>query len=117
MGDFVIGSMDYTEFYDAETGKNLTFQERVSRRPLDAARMSGAMISNDMQIELDAEEGYTAAIRKAQYALNGASAGLLMDYAISKNAPGLAIGDAAAFEELVRVEGLVASGSAEDFSR
>jgi hypothetical protein len=40
------------------------------------------MLSNDMQIELESEEGYTAAIKRAQYALNGAAAGLLMDFAL-----------------------------------
>jgi 3-dehydroquinate synthetase len=94
--NFIIGSMDYTEFYDAKVGQGLSFQERTSRRPLDASKMTGAMISNDIQIELEAEAGYTSAIRKAQYALNGAAAGLMMDSALSKGLPGLAAGDAAA---------------------
>lgn len=97
--NFIIGSMDYTEFYDAKTGQDLPFADRVSRRPLDAAKMTGAMVSNDIQIELEAEEGYTAAIRKAQYAVNGAAAGILMDYALSKNTPGVTAGDAAGFEK------------------
>ncbi|MCA3012460.1 MAG: hypothetical protein INH41_08675 [Myxococcaceae bacterium] len=97
--NFIIGSMDYTEFYDAKAGQALSFQDRTSRRPLDAAKMSGAMISNDIQIELEAEAGYTSAIRKAQYALNGAAAGLMMDYALAKGVPGLTPGDAPAFEK------------------
>lgn len=97
--NFIIGSMDYTEFYDAKTGQGLSFQERVSRRPLDSSKMTGAMISNDIQIELEAEAGYTSAIRRAQYALNGAAAGLMMDYALSKGTPGLTAGDAAGFEK------------------
>lgn len=97
--NFIIGSMDYSEFYDAKAGQALTFQERTSRTPLDAAKMSGAMISNDIQIELEAEAGYTSAIRKAQYALNGAAAGLMMDYALSKGTAGLTAGDAAGFEK------------------
>lgn len=96
--NFLIGSMDYTEFYDASVGQGLAFQDRVSRRPLDATKMTGAMISNDIQIELEAEEGYTGAIRRAQYALNGAAAGLFMDYALSKATPGLTAGDAAGME-------------------
>jgi hypothetical protein len=102
--NFIIGSMDYTEFYDAKVGQGLSFQERTSRRPLDASKMTGAMISNDIQIELEAEAGYTSAIRKAQYALNGAAAGLMMDYALSKGLPGLAAGDAAAFEKWFAAE-------------
>jgi hypothetical protein len=102
--NFIIGSMDYTEFYDAKVGQALTFQERTSRRPLDASKMTGAMISNDIQIELEAEAGYTSAIRKAQYALNGAAAGVMMDYALSKNLPGLTAGDAAAFEKWFATE-------------
>ena len=97
--NFIIGSMDYTEFYDAETGKNLTFEERVSRVPLEAGRMKGAMISNDFQIELQAEEGYTESIRRAQYGINAATAGLAMDYALSKNTPGLTAGNAEGFEK------------------
>jgi hypothetical protein len=97
--NFIIGSMDYTEFYDAKAGQALTFQERTSRNPLDATKMTGAMISNDIQIELEAEAGYTSAIRKAQYALNGAAAGLMMDYALSKGTAGLTAGDAAGFEK------------------
>lgn len=97
--NFIIGSMDYTEFYDAKTGAELPFADRVSRKPLDASKMTGAMVSNDIQIELEAEEGYTAAIRKAQYAVNGAAAGILMDYALSKNTPGVTAGDAAGFEK------------------
>lgn len=97
--NFIIGSMDYTEFYDAKTGQGLSFQDRVSRKPLDGAKMTGAMISNDIQIELEAEAGYTSAIRRAQYALNGAAAGLMMDYALSKGTPGLTAGDAAGFEK------------------
>lgn len=97
--NFIIGSMDYTEFYDAKTGQDLTFQERVSRRPLDASKMSGAMISNDIQIELECEEGYTKAIKTAQYALNGAAAGLVMDYALSINAAGVKADDPATFEK------------------
>lgn len=102
--NFIIGSMDYTEFYDAKAGQALTFQERTSRRPLDASKMTGAMISNDIQIELEAEAGYTSAIRKAQYALNGAAAGLMMDYALSKGIAGLSAGDAAAFEKWFATE-------------
>lgn len=97
--NFIIGSMDYTEFYDAKNGQALSFQDRVSRKPLDGAKMTGAMISNDIQIELEAEAGYTSAIRRAQYALNGAAAGLMMDYALSKGTPGLTAGDAAGFEK------------------
>jgi hypothetical protein len=96
--NFIIASMDYSEFYDASTGQGLTFQERVSRRPLDAARMTGAMISNDIQVELEAEEGYTGAIKKAQYAVNGAAAAVLMDYALSRGAPGVSATDAASVE-------------------
>ena len=102
--NFIIGSMDYTEFYDAKVGQGLSFQERTSRRPLDPSKMTGAMISNDIQIELEAEAGYTSAIRKAQYALNGAAAGVMMDYALSKNLPGLSAGDAAAFEKWFATE-------------
>ncbi|MBE2252959.1 MAG: hypothetical protein IAE78_25730 [Myxococcus sp.] len=102
--NFIIGSMDYTEFYDAAAGQALTFQERTSRNPLDPAKMTGAMISNDVQIELEAEAGYTSAIRKAQYALNGAAAGLMMDYALAKGTPGLVAGDAAGFEKWFSVE-------------
>lgn len=97
--NFIIGSMDYTEFYDAKTGGALTFPERVSRKPLDPAKMTGAMISNDVQIELQAEEGYTGAIRRAQYSLNGAGAGLAMDYALAKGITSVAAGDAAGFEK------------------
>lgn len=97
--NFIIGSMDYTEFYDAKNGQALSFQDRVSRKPLDGAKMTGAMLSNDIQIELEAEAGYTSAIRRAQYALNGAAAGLMMDYALSKGTPGLTAGDAAGFEK------------------
>jgi hypothetical protein len=97
--NFIIGSMDYTEYYDAQAGQGLAFKDRVSRTPLDASKMTGAMMSNDIQIELEAEEGYTAAIRKAQYAVNGAAAGILMDYALSKNTPGVTSGDAAGFEK------------------
>lgn len=97
--NFIIGSMDYSEFYDAKTGLGLSFEERVNRRPNDAAKMTGAMISNDIQIELEAEEGYTGAIKKAQYAVNGAAAGVLMDYALSRNTPGVAAGDPASFEK------------------
>lgn len=97
--NFIIGSMDYTEFYDAKTGGALSFQERTSRNPLDAAKMTGAMISNDIQIELEAEEGYTAAIKKAQYGVNGAAAGIFMDYALSRNTPGVTSGDPASFEK------------------
>lgn len=97
--NFVIGSMDYSEFYDAKTGGELSFADRVSRRPLDPAKMTGAMISNDFQIELQAEEGYTAAIRRAQYGINGAAAGLMMDYALSKNVPGVTAGNAESFEQ------------------
>lgn len=96
--NFIIGSLDYTEFYDAATGQALSFQERVSRRPLDPAKMTGAMISNDIQIELEAEEGYTGAIKKAQYAVNRAAAGILMDYALSRNIPGVSASDAASLE-------------------
>ena len=97
--NFIIGSMDYTEFYDAKAGQELSFKDRTSRTPLDATKMTGAMISNDIQIELEAEAGYTSAIRKAQYALNGAAAGLMMDYALSKGTAGLTAGDAAGFEK------------------
>lgn len=97
-GNFLIASMDYTEMYDAKTGAELTFEQRVSRAPLDVTKMKGAMISNDVQIELMAEEGYTGAIRGAQYAVNKAAAGLLMDFALSKNIPGLTANNAAAFE-------------------
>lgn len=97
--NFIIGSMDYTEFYDAKNGQALSFQDRVSRKPLDGTKMTGAMLSNDIQIELEAEAGYTSAIRRAQYALNGAAAGLMMDYALSKGTPGLTAGDAAGFEK------------------
>jgi hypothetical protein len=97
--NFIIGSMDYTEFYDAKTGQDLAFKDRTSRAPLDASKMTGAMISNDIQIELEAEAGYTSAIRRAQYAVNGAAAGLMMDFALSKNTPGLSAGDAPAFEK------------------
>ncbi|MBL8915303.1 MAG: hypothetical protein JNM17_31660 [Archangium sp.] len=97
--NFIIGSMDYTEFYDASTGQGLSFQDRVSRRPLDASKMTGAMISNDIQIELEAEEGYTRAIRTAQYGVNAKTAGVLMDYALSVNASGVTAGDAASFEK------------------
>ncbi|MEW5739482.1 MAG: hypothetical protein AB1938_11180 [Myxococcota bacterium] len=97
--NFIIGSMDYTEFYDAATGQGLSFQERVSRRPLDAGKMTGAMISNDIQIELEAEEGYTGAIKKAQYAVNSAAAGILMDYALSRNTPGVSANDPASLEK------------------
>lgn len=97
--NFIIGSMDYTEFYDAKTGADLAFKDRVSRNPLDASKMAGAMISNDIQIELEAEAGYTSAIKRAQYALNGAAAGLMMDFALSKNVAGLTAGDAPAFEK------------------
>jgi len=96
--NFIIASMDYTEFYDAKTGDALTFQERVSRRPLDATKMTGAMISNDHQIELEAEEGYTAAVRTAQYGVNSAAAGILMDYAKSLNLPDVSAGTPEAFE-------------------
>jgi hypothetical protein len=97
--NFIIGSMDYTEYYDAKVGSALSFQDRVSRKPLDATKMTGAMVSNDIQIELEAEEGYTRAIRTAQYAVNGATAGIFMDYALSKNTPGVTAGDAAGFEK------------------
>ncbi|MEW6431989.1 MAG: hypothetical protein AB1730_10830 [Myxococcota bacterium] len=97
--NFIIGSMDYTEFYDAKTGLGLSFQERVSRTPLDASKMTGAMISNDIQIELEAEEGYTGAIKKAQYGVNAAAAGIFMDYALSRNTPGVTAGDPASFEK------------------
>lgn len=97
--NFIIGSMDYTEFYDAKTGQGLSFQDRVSRRPLDAGKMTGAMISNDIQIELEAEEGYTKAIREAQYAVNGATAGFLMDYALATNVAGVKADDPATFEK------------------
>lgn len=97
--NFIIGSMDYTEFYDAKNGQALSFQDRVSRKPLDGTKMTGAMLSNDIQIELEAEAGYTSAIRRAQYALNGAAAGLMMDYALAKGTPGLTAGDAAGFEK------------------
>jgi hypothetical protein len=96
--NFIIASMDYTEFYDAKRGAELSFAERTSRTPLDPSRMTGAMISNDIQIELQAEAGYTSAVRKAQYALNAAAAGLMMDYALSKGTAGLTAGDAAGFE-------------------
>lgn len=97
--NFIIGSMDYTEFYDAQVGQGLSFQDRVSRRPLDASKMTGAMISNDIQIELEAEEGYTKAIRTAQYGVNAKTAGVLMDYALSVNASGVTAGDSASFEK------------------
>lgn len=97
--NFIIGSMDYTEFYDAKTGGSLSFQERVSRDPLDPSRMTGAMISNDIQIELEAEEGYTGAIQRAQYGVNSAAAGIFMDYALSRNTPGVTAGDPASFEK------------------
>lgn len=97
--NFIIGSMDYTEFYDAKTGQDLSFQDRVSRRPLDAGKMTGAMISNDIQIELEAEEGYTKAIKKAQYGVNAAAAGVLMDFALSTNAAGVKADDPATFEK------------------
>ncbi|MDP1920151.1 MAG: hypothetical protein Q8L14_28150, partial [Myxococcales bacterium] len=67
-------------------------------------KMTGAMISNDIQIELEAEAGYTSAIRKAQYAINGAAAGLMMDYALSKGIAGLTAGDAAGFEKWFSTE-------------
>lgn len=97
--NFIIASMDYTEFYDAKTGEGLSFQERTSRRPLDAGKMTGAMISNDIQVELEAEEGYTKAIREAQYGVNAATAGLLMDYALSTNVAGVKADDPATFEK------------------
>jgi hypothetical protein len=96
--NFIIGSMDYTEFYDAKTGQDLSFKDRVSRTPLDAAKMSGAMISNDIQIELECEEGYTKTIRTAQYGVNAAGAGLIMDYALSQNVAGVKADDPATFE-------------------
>jgi hypothetical protein len=96
--NFIIASMDYSEFYDAQTGLGLSFEDRVSRRPLDAAKMKGAMISNDFQVELQSEEGYTKAIRTAQYAVNAAAAGVLMDYALSTGARGVTAGDPASFE-------------------
>lgn len=98
-GNFIIGSMDYAEFYDAKTGLGLSFKERVSRAPLDAVRMKGAQISNDIQIELESEDKYNEAIRTAQYGINGATAGLAMDYALSKKVAGLTAGDAPAFEK------------------
>jgi len=67
------------------------------------------MVSNDIQIELEAEEGYTA-IRKSQYAVNGAAAGLLMDFALSKNVPGLAAGDSAAFEKWLATQSALPAG-------
>lgn len=97
--NFIIASMDYSEFYDAKTGQDLPFKDRVSRTPLDASKMTGAMISNDIQIELEAEEGYTGAIKKAQYAVNAAAAGILMDYALSRNTPGVSATDAASLEK------------------
>lgn len=97
--NFIIGSMDYSEFYDAKTGGEMAFKDRVSRGPLDASKMTGAMISNDIQIELEAEAGYTSAIKRAQYAVSSAAAGLMMDYALSKNVSGLTAGDAPAFEK------------------
>jgi len=97
--NFIIGSMDYTEFYDAKTGSEMAFKDRVSRAPLDASKMKGAMISNDIQIELEAEAGYTSAIKRAQYAVNGAGAGVIMDYALSKGISGLSAGNAPAFEK------------------
>jgi hypothetical protein len=97
--NFIIGSMDYTEFYDAKTGTEMAFKDRVSRAPLDPSKMKGAMISNDIQIELEAEAGYTSAIKRAQYALNGAGAGVIMDYALSKGISGLTAGNAPAFEK------------------
>lgn len=97
--NFIIGSMDYTEFYDAKTGQGLSFAERVSRNPLDPSKMTGAMISNDIQIELEAEEGYTGAIQRAQYGVNSAAAGIFMDYALSRNTPGVTAGDPASFEK------------------
>jgi hypothetical protein len=97
--NFIIASMDYTEFYDAKTGQDMAFKDRVSRTPLDASKMTGAMLSNDIQIELEAEEGYTGAIKKAQYAVNGAAAGILMDYALSRNPPGVSATDAASLEK------------------
>lgn len=99
-GNFLIASMDYTEFYDAEKGGALAFKERVSKAPLKdkVSDMTGAMISNDVQIELQAEEAYTGAIRAAQYAVNRATAGLLMDFALAQNTPGLSAGDSVGFE-------------------
>lgn len=97
--NFIIGSMDYTEFYDAKTGQGLSFQDRVSRKPLDASKMTGAMLSNDIQVELECEEGYTRAIKTAQYAVNGATAGVLMDFALSTNVSGVKADDPATFEK------------------
>ncbi|MFO0601156.1 MAG: hypothetical protein U0228_37955 [Myxococcaceae bacterium] len=96
--NFIIGSMDYTEFYDAKTGQGLSFQDRVSRKPLDASKMTGAMLSNDIQIELEAEEGYTKAIKTAQYGVNAAAAGLLMDFALSTGVTSVKKDDPASFE-------------------
>jgi hypothetical protein len=96
--NFVIGSMDYTEFYDAKTGNELSFADRVKRTPLPADKMLGAMLSNDFQIELEAEEGYTAAVQKAQVAVNGALGGLLLSYALANNVAGVTAADPATVE-------------------
>jgi hypothetical protein len=114
--NFLIGSMDYTEFFNAETGLALTFQERVSRRPLDAGKMTGAMLSNDFQIELEAEEGYTAAVGRAQYAVNAALGGLLQDFALSKSVPGVVAGDAASFENWFSAQMSASPGAQKLFS-
>lgn len=97
--NFLIASADYTEFYDAKTGLDLPFQQRAARTALDGSKMKGAMLSNDIQIELESEEAYTGAIANAQYAINAAAAGLLMDYAQSKGQTGVGGADLTASEK------------------
>jgi hypothetical protein len=97
--NFIIGSMDYTEFYKAEAGLALPFADRVKRGPLDPTKMTGAMLSNDFQIELAAEQGYTSAVARAQLQVNGAAAGLIMAYARSKPMADLPAVDAKSVEQ------------------
>lgn len=102
--NFLIASFDYSEFYDAEVGQALSFRERVSRQPLDEGRMTGAMLSNDIQIELDSESGYTNAIRNAQAQLNGAAARRLVDFAAARQLAEVTVGNADSVERWVAAQ-------------
>jgi hypothetical protein len=82
-GNFLIDTFDVSEFYTPEAWDKLSPEEKAGAEDIDPSKMYHAEIINEVQIELRYEKPFVEAKDKARSALQGAQAGLMMDFTLA----------------------------------
>jgi hypothetical protein len=98
--NFLIDTFDFVTDIRPADWETLTPEQQDGREPIPADKIYNADVIAEVQIELGYEKPYLEALSRSKKALDGARAGLFMDYALDQGIGGTVADQPATFAAL-----------------